>query len=426
MQAISTVEKEYVPCNLCEADQYTVVTETSRCIQTANKPFTFHVRLVCCSRCGLVYWNPRMTATELRRYYAGVYRAPVLPDSIDDGRRSTIQSRMRLLRQHIPRGRVLEIGSGEGFFLQKAIDEGFEAIGIEPSNSYAEVSRCLVSQAKVHRTYFEYYESKERSNAICSFFVLEHMLDATEFLNKCYRLLAEDGWLYLEIPDVELYPSQLNDMIWHEHAYHFTRAAIRKLLAKTGFMVTDIHSPGPSYQFGMAIFAQKKDRAWIDQAAWCLPDPAAHQLAVQCFKAHFEQLERYRAALRQEVDRLLKRVHAERRKLAVYGTGVFYDLLYAHTNLKAGDVTIVIDDNKEKWGKPTNQGVKIESPKRLSESEADIVLIASDCFEAKMSENVARWSCEHGKHYEPFRPHARAVEIVLLSSEREDEDGLKG
>jgi hypothetical protein len=105
---------------------------------------------------------------------------------------------------------------------------------------------------------------------------------------------------------------------------------------------------------------------------------------------------------------------------------VFCDLLYAHTNLKAGDVTIVIDDNKEKWGKPTNQGVKIESPKRLSESEADIVLIASDCFEAKMSENVARWSCEHGKHYEPFRPHARAVEIVLLGSEREDEDGLKG
>lgn len=414
MQTVSGLEDESVLCNVCGRDDYTVVTETSREVQTASGTYQFQVRLVCCRACGLVYWNPRKTAEEMGRYYSSVYRAPVLLDNLDEGRRQVLQSRMSLLKEHAAGGgRLLEIGSGEGFFLQKAVTEGFEATGIEPSRAYAEVSRRLVPEATVHTGAFESFQSEQAFDVICSFFVLEHILDPAAFLKKCQELLAPGGLLYLEIPDVGLYPVQHSDMVWHEHTYHFTQASIKQLLARAGFRVVDFQSPGPSYQFGMAVFARKTqtDSARSEEGL-SVSDPAAHRAAVKYFEEHFSLLEKYRETMRRELEGVLRRVRDHERALAVYGTGIYYDYIHEHSDLKAEDVKVVVDDNAEKWGKLTRQGLEIKPPSALPESGADVVLIASDCFESKMAENLARWSREHGRSYEPLCLHSRVLESL--------------
>lgn len=43
----------------------------------------------------------------------------------------------------------------------------------------------------------------------------------------------------------------------------------------------------------------------------------------------------------------------------------------------------------------------------------DLILIASDCFEDKMSENARQWSAVHGRQYEPFCLHSRAAKLSL-------------
>jgi 2-polyprenyl-3-methyl-5-hydroxy-6-metoxy-1,4-benzoquinol methylase len=409
MQAAPTEEKEFVLCNLCGNDRYSVIAETSRYVMTPDGLCPFHVRLVCCEVCGLIYWNPRKTAEELRKYYANSYRAPVISDNLDEARRRIIQKRIQLLIQYVRNGRLLEIGSGEGFFLQKANEAGFLGMGVEPSVAYAQISRSIAPHLQVDTACFEEFETKERFKVICHFFVLEHTLDASEFLNKCYRLLMRGGWLYLEVPDVALYPYQLSDMVWHEHTYHFIKKTIRKLLMKTGFRIIDIHSPGPSYEFGMAILAKKDQIRILDPKSWIQQDSESVQLAVQYFYSHFERMKKYRYALREELDPLLNRIRTDRAKLAIYGTGIFYDQLYVHTDLKPSDVTLIVDENEEKWGKPTQEGLKIESPKRLIEMDVDTILIASDCFESKMKVDVVRWCDEQGKSYEPFCLHDRAV-----------------
>jgi len=408
-------EKDFVHCNLCGSDRYTVIAETRRHVPTAEETYTFQIRLVCCNRCGLVYCNPHKEKRELQRYYANAYRSPVAFNNIDERRRKIIQSRIQLLNQYVaaPRGSLLEIGSGEGFFLQRALAKGLQVVGIEPSNSYAETSRSLIPQLHVEETYFEDYETEDRFDVICSFFVLEHTLDPTTFLKKCHHLLLKDGCLYIEVPDIALYPRQFSDMVSHEHTYHFSALTIKKMLAKTGFRVSDIRSPGSSYEFGMAVIAQKNEVKEIDQTSWHSMDPTAYNQSVLCFQKHFKTLEKYRAALKSEMESLLNRIRAGQCKMAIYGTGIFYDLLFTHTNLGTGDAILVIDDNEKKWYKPTTQGLKIEPPSRLAEIGVDVILIASDCFEAKMTENVRQWSCAHRRQYEPFCLHTRAAKLSL-------------
>lgn len=240
----STLEKDFVQCNLCGGNQYSIVVQTCRHVPTAEGFHTFNIRLVCYNRCSLVYCNPREKTEKLQRYYANAYRTSVVFNNIDERRCRMIQSRIQLLNQYLPRGLLLEIGSGEGFFLQRALDKGFQVIGIESSNSYAETSRSLIPQAHIEKTYFENYETKHRFDVICSFFVLEHTLDPTAFLKKCHHLLLKYGYLYIELPDIAHYSHQYSDMVCHEHTYHFSSLTIKKMLAKTGFRVTDVHSTG--------------------------------------------------------------------------------------------------------------------------------------------------------------------------------------
>ncbi len=407
------MESIYMRCNLCGANKYETVTETSRTVQTSEDTYVFNLRVVCCKKCGLVYLNPRKTSEELTGYYESVYRAPIHLDNLDEERRSLIQTRTQLLKEHIQerRGKLLEIGCGEGFFLQKVIREGFDATGIEPSVEYSKVCYRIAPQANIFTKSFEEFETKDRFDIICSFFVLEHVIDATTFLNKCHEFLNQDGILYLEIPDVELYPKQLSDMIWHEHIYHFSRTTIQRFLMKTGFEAIDIYSPGPSYQFGIAVFAKKISEKDTKCRTY-LPDSPAHNLAFESLRRHLEVLNYYRFRLKTELDSVLKRVRSGHRKMAIYGSGIFHDNLHTYTNLMPEDVTLVIDDNQNKWGRHTHQGLEIQSPARLAESGANLVLIASDCFEAKMVENVMRLSSEHRKSYEPISLHTKAKESM--------------
>lgn len=364
-------ESTFVRCNLCGADDFSVIAETQRDIRTASRVFRFDVRLACCRRCGLVYWNPRKSSQELQEYYEAVYRAPVVLQNVDEARRRTIQSRVGLLREHVSGGRLLEIGAGEGFFLQRASEAGFDVYGIEPSPSYAQVAARLVGPERVAEAFLETYQPSQLFDIVCSSFVIEHASDASDFLSRCRALLADDGWLYVEVPDIGLYPSHAADLIWHEYAYHFSQKTIRRLLHKAGFEAVRFVSPGPSYTFGMTVLA--RCRPGLPTAVESDPDEPAY--AQRCFREHAARCAHYGQALRV-------------------------------------DVALVIDDNPRKWGTHTSAGLLIGSPEQLKDGQPRVILVASDCFQDKMAANVGQWSATWGGALAVFMPHAAALAAI--------------
>ena len=378
----------YVPvaCNVCDATQGEIAADEQRVVRTPIDDYLFRIRLVCCERCGLVYWSPRLTDEAMARYYEAVFRSPVWPVRPGDERREKIRSRVDWLRRFVREGSLLEIGAGEGFFLERATEAGFDAVGLEPSEAYAAVAAKVAPRARIHRAFVPEYEPAQPVDVVCAFFVLEHAMDALAFLRRCHAYLKTGGWCFLEVPDVSRYATQVDDMLWHEHTYHFSPATIERLLARAGFALEQYESPGPSYPFGMAVLARKiaGDLDWQQG----LPDHAAKQQAMEGFRGHAAAIARYRDALRATLAPALNSVRAGSASLAVYGTGAFHDQLFTFGGLRAADVSLVIDDNEAKWGTTTQQGLRVERPELLKSARPDYVLIASDAFENPIADRA--------------------------------------
>ena len=97
-----------------------------------RQPDRVHYRIVRCRKCGLIRSDPVLPEEELARLYRG---------SSFDYEDESICARLtyaQYVSESLPllteRTRMLEIGCGNGFFLQKALELGFaEVYGIEPS-----------------------------------------------------------------------------------------------------------------------------------------------------------------------------------------------------------------------------------------------------------------------------------------------------
>ncbi len=99
------------------------------------------------------------------------------------------------------RGRILDVGSGPGFFLAHGKSRGWGGLGIEPSRQAAEHARGLGVEV------IEEFLSPELAARLGTFDavhlneVLEHVPDPRRLLETCRSLLAPGGVLCVSVPN---------------------------------------------------------------------------------------------------------------------------------------------------------------------------------------------------------------------------------
>ena len=156
---------ETTNCPMCGTDR--VATEIVAPSYGNSEEF----RICLCAECGLGYVNPRPGPDEIGRYYPPVYHGP---PAVGGGWRMGLKRRLQyaVLQEYfgwprrLPRawswpvghlyrpflgravhyirdGRVLDVGAGNGEFLAwlRAMDEGWRAIGLEPSPNGCRLAR---------------------------------------------------------------------------------------------------------------------------------------------------------------------------------------------------------------------------------------------------------------------------------------------
>jgi len=234
----NTYCRERVVCNICGPTE---------------ELFLFYApeRIVQCAQCGLIYVNPRLDASSLKKIYTKEYFVADLSRTgvdykayadyiADEGTiLRSMDLRMRRVEQYSAgRGRVLDVGCATGFSLIAAHRRHWEAEGIEISDFCADyaASRGL----KVHHgTLIDYPRPHHAFEAITMWDYLEHAADPVRELRICRELLKPGGVVLVSFPNVDSWSFRLLRNKWIgfkniEHFYFYSRKTLAKAAARAG------------------------------------------------------------------------------------------------------------------------------------------------------------------------------------------------
>lgn len=133
--------------------------------------------------------------------------------------------------------RLLDVGSGYGFFLRQAAARGWWAGGVEPNTEAAEYSARKSNGYTVGRAMWS-AELGGKYDCISALWLIEHLPDPAAFINWCAAHLAPDGVLLLAFPNEWTEAqSKANEVtankywwVHHTHINYFTARTMRELL----------------------------------------------------------------------------------------------------------------------------------------------------------------------------------------------------
>jgi len=143
------------------------------------------------------------------------------------------------------KSKILEIGSGYGFFLDLMKKDGYDITGIEVSKirrNYAKrISKVQVLDVDIN----EQVPEIGRFDTIVMFHVLEYIVDPIHFLKNISKLLKNNGKLLIKIPNVNdlslNYHESYRNWFWQRaHANYFSPKVLRLVLKKAGFEKIEI------------------------------------------------------------------------------------------------------------------------------------------------------------------------------------------
>jgi SAM-dependent methyltransferase len=138
--------------------------------------------------------------------------------------------------------RVLEVGCGRGFFLRSLAARGNAVKGLELN---ADAISSKVTEGEVRRQLVEDLAAAEPASfdVVCSFQVLEHVVDPAGFIRACMALVRPAGLLLFSTPnnEFELHRTMGDafDLPPH-HLNHFTPATLRRIGERLGLSEIDV------------------------------------------------------------------------------------------------------------------------------------------------------------------------------------------
>jgi 2-polyprenyl-3-methyl-5-hydroxy-6-metoxy-1,4-benzoquinol methylase len=112
-----------------------------------------------------------------------------------------------------PGQRVLEIGSGSGYFLGLCQQKGIHASGLEFNDEA--ISKCHAKGLSVEKAFIQDYAKRHAGqfDAVCFFQVLEHISDVHSFLEAAIATVKPGGHVIIAVPNN-------NPFLFKQDMYH--------------------------------------------------------------------------------------------------------------------------------------------------------------------------------------------------------------
>jgi SAM-dependent methyltransferase len=215
-----------------------------------------HFRLVRCLRCGLVRSDPVADAATLEQLYRQsefTYGSELPHLKRTYGKYLDIAGGFRSERDAL-----LEIGCGNGFFLEEALARGWRTLrGVEPSHAAAEKASRSIRPCITCEVMRPGLFPPESFDIVCMFQVFDHFPDPRGVLSACHEVLRPGGLVLAINHNVEAMSARLlgerSPIFDIEHTFLWSADTMSRIFDVVGF---ETLKAGPLFnRFSLAYLA---------------------------------------------------------------------------------------------------------------------------------------------------------------------------
>lgn len=205
-------------------------------------------QVLSCLACGVEFLFPQLSDEALKKLYSeNYYQSWGIQDeqeneSTKQMKIATFRLRLRLIKQFISSGKILDVGCATGYFLEAAKEENFQPYGVE----FSEYSSALAKKKFGEQNIFcgtleESNFAPQLFDAITMFDLIEHVRIPEQTLTKAAEMLKENGIIAIMTPDTKTLSNGLMGRRWThykpEHFFYFSNSSIHYLAQRCGLKV---------------------------------------------------------------------------------------------------------------------------------------------------------------------------------------------
>lgn len=157
------------------------------------------------------------------------------------------------------RGKLLDIGCGNGDALSVFHEKGFECYGIEIDSQAASFCNSRGLSVKQHDNLNHLDYPDDYFDVIIMAQVIEHIDNAEILLKEINRILRPDGKVYITTPNFSSYMRHVFKDFWVSgwflpfHVHLYSERSLKKLVNRFGFTVSKLYSRSPAAWFNLCV-----------------------------------------------------------------------------------------------------------------------------------------------------------------------------
>jgi 2-polyprenyl-3-methyl-5-hydroxy-6-metoxy-1,4-benzoquinol methylase len=202
--------------------------------------------IVRCNDCTFVFCKKIPADAELQKYYEGYPSFQTVSD-VTIKRYNQLLDELEKFRVN---NTIIDVGCGEGFFLEQAVKRGWNAYGTEYAEQYIET--CRKKNINMAPGKFEPENYSPRFfDALISIEVIEHINYPSAEVKNFSEAVRSGGIVYLTTPNFNSISRRMLKEKWNvisypEHLTYFTPKTITKIFDSNGFRMQKIKTTGIS------------------------------------------------------------------------------------------------------------------------------------------------------------------------------------
>jgi SAM-dependent methyltransferase len=355
---------------------------------------TFPLHLRVCADCLLLQIPALITPEDTFTEYA--YFASY-SDSWVQHAKSFVDEAVQRLRLG-PESFVVEVASNDGYLLQHVVAAGIRCLGIEPSENVGAAARernvptmtAFLDQELAKTVRGEH----GAADLVVANNVYAHIPDLRGFTRSLRGLLADDGWLSIEVHHaLNLVHLGQFDTIYHEHFQYYTLFSAINALATAGLAVVDVELL-PTHGGSIRIWARSAETAGpptqrVEKVLRAEEEAGLHSVD------GYLQLRPQTEATRHALLRFLLQCRTEGKRVVGYGAPGKGNTLLNYCGIRSDLLEYTVDRNPYKHGRFTpGTRIPIYEPERIAKDRPDVVLALPWNLETELTQQlgyISQW-----------------------------------